>query len=191
MRHALCNSLQQMQPVCDNGAGLEEQPLSPDSNLPEGGKEDASSERLKVVEDKMKEDREGFVEQLPSASNPAPVESKEDTSSEPVKIDTSSEPVKVVDDEMKVEKSDQKDVEPLKEARDDKGEVSAAKDNELVKSDDAKGTVSSPEISTKRKKDKKKRKGSKGRDRSPDTSRSVPKLRKKSSRSEGSGGGQG
>lgn len=182
MGHAPCN-LQQLQRVTDDREGLEEQPVPPASDLPAGHKGDASSEP--VVEDERKEDREGLGDQL------VPPDGE----------DTSSEPVKVVDDETKEEKSGQKDPEALveepevKEVReeptDDKGDMPETKDGELAKSDDGKGTVSSPETSTKRKKDKKKRKGSKGRERSPESSRSVPKLRKKSSRSDGSGGSQG
>jgi len=103
----------------------------------------------------------------------------------------------VMADETQEEKPDQKDTDPLveepeakEETTDDKGEVLETKDDEVVKSDDGKGTISSPET-TKRRKDKKKRKGSKSRERSPESSRAVPKLRKKSSRSDGSGGSQG
>ena len=184
MGHAPCN-LQQLQRVTDDREGLEEQPIPPASDLPAGGKEDASSEPAKAMEDETKEDREGLDDQLVPPDGDLPAE------------DASSEPVKVMNEEIKEEKSGQKDAEALveelevkEEATDDKGEVSETKDGELAKSDDGKGTVSSPETSTKRKKDKKKRKGSKGRERSSESSRSVPKLRKKSSRSDGSGGSQ-
>ena len=167
--------MQQLQPATDEGEGLEEQIIPSDNDAP------------------------------PPPSE-LPVEVKEETSSEPVKI---------VDDEIKEEKPDQRDAEPVEplveepkvkeettddkgevsetkeETMDNKGEVSENKDNELVKSEDGKETVSSPEMSSKRRKDKKKRKGSKGQDKSSETSRSVPKLRKRSSRSDDSGGSQG
>lgn len=136
----------------------------------------------------VNDDGEGLGEQLTPPVSDLPVESKSATEGTP------TEPVKVVDDETK----DQRDVEPLaekpeakQETIDDKGGTSEAKDDEFVKSDDGKGTVSSPETKEKRRKDKKKRKGSRGQDRSADSSRAVPKLRKKSSRSDGSGGSQG